>query len=98
LILEKSRLDDFFPNSSGHPVGFWKLKPGGIPRSLDPFKPIWTDMYRVVYVTMYLSSNRLCFDKIISLYFGAPKTTTIDIGAQRKRDFLDLLKNLPKNY
>jgi hypothetical protein len=22
LILEKSRLDDFFPNSSGHPVGF----------------------------------------------------------------------------
>jgi hypothetical protein len=40
----------------------------------------------------------ICFDKIISLYFGAPKITTIDIGAQRKRDFFDLLKNLPKNY
>jgi hypothetical protein len=43
-------------------------------------------------------ANGLCFDKIVSLYFGAPKTTTIDIGVKRKRDFLDLLKNLPKNY
>jgi hypothetical protein len=41
-------------------------------------------------------SNGLCFNKIVSLYFGAPKTTTIDIGMKRKRDFLDLLKNLPK--
>jgi hypothetical protein len=31
--------------------------------------------------------NGLCFDKIINLYFGAPKITTIDIGAQRKKDF-----------
>jgi hypothetical protein len=42
--------------------------------------------------------NGLCFDKIISLYFRATKTTTIDIGAKRKRHFLYLLKNLQKNY
>jgi hypothetical protein len=41
--------------------------------------------------------NGLCFDKIISLYFCAPKTTTIDIGGKRKSDFSDLLKNLSKN-
>jgi hypothetical protein len=37
-----------------------------------------------------------CFDKIISIYFRAPKITTIDIGANRKKDFLHLHKILPK--
>jgi hypothetical protein len=43
-----------------------------------------------------IRNNGLCFDKIISLYFCAPKTTTIDIGGKRKSDFSDLLKNLSK--
>jgi hypothetical protein len=41
--------------------------------------------------------NGLCFDKIISLYFRGPMITTIDIGANRKRDFLHLHKNASKN-
>jgi hypothetical protein len=41
-------------------------------------------------------ANGLCFDKIISLYFGAPKTTTIDIGVKRKRHFCTRSKTFQK--
>jgi hypothetical protein len=37
---------------------------------------------------LYGRNNGLRFDKIMSLYFRAPKITAIDIGAKRKKDFL----------
>jgi hypothetical protein len=55
-----------------------------------------TDNSDNTYRCKQLRNNGLCFDKIISLYFGAPKTTTINIGAKRKWHFLHLPKNLPK--
>jgi hypothetical protein len=44
-----------------------------------------------------IKDNGLCFGKIISLHFGAPNIITIDIPrCNKKKGFMDLLKNLPK--
>jgi hypothetical protein len=43
--------------------------------------------------------NGLCFDKIVSLYFGAPKTTTIDIHrGEKKNGFFGLAQKPSKKF
>jgi hypothetical protein len=45
-----------------------------------------------MFAFLHEMTNGLCFDKIISLYFGAPMITTMTKG----QIYLFLLKNLPK--
>jgi hypothetical protein len=56
----------------------------------------WVQLFHNKYTAHCIHKNGLCFDKIISLYFCAPKTTTIDIGGKEKVIFRTCSKTFQK--